>query len=97
MIDFHSSVLNAGRVEFRKSYLLCEFMYFTKKRYTAFMVSVSSSELGIARPRILTGTSVFENGKFCFWRFVNLDSFVWKYVSTMSMSDKNQNLNHTKS
>ena len=62
MTDFHSSDLNTGSVEFRKLYLLCEFMYFTKKRYTAFIVSTFSSEFGIARHRILTGTSVFENG-----------------------------------
>lgn len=57
MMEFHSD-LNTGRVEFRKSYWLCEFMYFTKKRYTAFVVSISDSVSGIAHHRILTGTSV---------------------------------------
>ena len=58
MIDFHSSDLNTGNVEFNKSYLSCEFMYFTKKRYTAFVVSISVSESGIDHHRILTGASV---------------------------------------
>ena len=97
VIETHSSDLNVGRVEFRKSYLSFEFMYFTKKRYTAFIVSVSVSEFGIARHRILTGTSVFENGKFNFCNSVNLDCLAWKYVWTISVSDKNPNLSQTKS
>ena len=58
VIDLDSWDLNAGMVEFRKLYWSREFMYFTKKRYTAFVVVISVRELGIARHRILTGTSV---------------------------------------
>ena len=32
MIEFHSSVLNNGKVEDHKLYFLPEFIYFTKKR-----------------------------------------------------------------
>jgi hypothetical protein len=59
-------------------------------------VSTFSSELGIARHRILIGDSNSENGNLSFDRLSNLSFFEEKYWFTTSASDRNQNLIQTK-
>ncbi len=62
----------------------------------AFIISESSREPRIHRHRILTGDSIGEKGKFNFLIAENSDFLFGKYWFTISRSDKNQNLIHTK-
>ena len=62
--------------------------------YIQLIVLLSSNELGIHRHRSLTGDSN-PKGTLIFDKLLKLAFFHVKYVFTMSVSDKNPNLNHT--
>ena len=56
--QFHSSDLNTGNVEFRKSYSSYSFIYFIRNSLIQLAMSVLSIYLDIHRHRILTGDSI---------------------------------------